>query len=310
MVVLFASKVHIVDSMSTEKNWNNYAENNNFIDISDTYVAQLTTLLWSSEITMRNKDGVEKVIKDASAGFQIREDSLYYRTDSDLYCFNFITEENTLVKEGVIKFCIQNNVLYAKIADATGQALLRKDLTSGNETKITEKVYRFWIQEDVLYVVPNELEKELHIYNLDGTKQKIISYPIPDLANHTLYLWNEKTADFCWPTLEMVDLSTSYLSRKRLFQNYEGPSPHTVIAASEEHFFISFQTLKYDGSFVSDVDDPQNGLWYIESETYEQRKISDLVFDSLFMTDDYLFGTIGNDLYAVDLETFEVQEAN
>jgi len=308
----------LIGSMGTEKNWNNYAGYNNKIDVTDTYVAHLTSSIFSSKITMWNRDGAAKIITEAEPGFCIDGDFLYYKDEKKLYRFNYLTEEKELLSDDVSDFFVQDEVLYIQTLrlneedpELDGYRLHKRDLSTDEEILVAKDSFKFWVHNDVLYHTEGFPDDILYLKNPAGDALGTVDFPILELFSHTLYFWQGKAVS-CWDKdLILTDFKDKTQTEVELFQDYEDGTGRLVYAVSDEMFFFSWQSLEYYGSFIFDIDNEEhNGLWYVEPETYEQRKVCDLVFDSLFMTDDYLFGTVENDLYAVNLETFEVQEVN
>lgn len=73
---------------------------------------------------------------------------------------------------------------------------------------------------------------------------------------------------------------------------------------NDEKIFFCFEAAKVDGPFVRTVDDEGNGLWMIDPISHETKKISDTVYDRLFLFGDTeLVGILNGKAYKIDIST-------
>ena len=81
-----------------------------------------------------------------------------------------------------------------------------------------------------------------------------------------------------------------------------------IPTCDETHLYFSFHATKTNGSIVTKVKSKNNGVWYVNTETKEIRKICDMYFEDLFLCDDVLLGASGKSLYRIDVETGEIKK--
>ena len=296
-------------SLDQKVNYNNYSNQMNRIDVNDRYIAIHRTVLWKSCIVVWDKNRNPIDLVPADCGFRLEGNDLYYSKGISVYKLDLSTKVKEKLDVSTSKFFVNDgNIVWQALLDSKS-AIKSKDNINDTVT-LVETSKRYWVCDDLVYYTQGA-EDNLYVFSLSSQEEKLIGALKDSNFDALLFqgecLLYEAMKD---GTLNVINTGTHEQTEIKLSIAPFYWADKVITNCSAEHIFLSFQSVAVDGSFVSNKEHVNNGLWYIDPETYEQRKISDLVFDSLFMTDDYLFGTIGNDLYAVDLETFEVQEAN
>lgn len=301
------SRPQLLQNVSENYNYSNYVDNNNHIDKNDRYCAVWSEQLFGSSITVWDNENNQQTISDASPGFQLNQDYLYYRVKTDLYRRNLLTGEPELLQKRVYKFYIEGDLLFVSLVNGD---LLEKNMKTNEQFAISEECDDFWIDGDKVYYT-KEICRELYEFSISGRENQYLTFSQDQIFSPLFCGRNRVFVDSFLENFYVYDTETSLQkSIKFPIESLAAGVDRVVLNGSKNKIFISYQARKANGSVVSSRDSEETGLWCLDMETEEKVKISDMIFDSMYMTEDFLFGTVGNDIYSIDLKTFEVQKVN
>ncbi|MBP3300080.1 MAG: PQQ-binding-like beta-propeller repeat protein [Clostridia bacterium] len=297
----------LISSNYSKTNSNNYIRNENFLDKSDDCVAIWNTRLFIPCITVWEKDGARRTVYGVNK-FMLDNGYLYYLDGNSLYRMSIDTGASDVVMDPVYDFYVHNNNL-VYISGVEGRFLFQ-NFSTGQKKEIAEDVYCFWVNGDLIYYV-GETNRELVVYSLNtGVVDSFnTSYTVNPYYDD-LYFYEDTVVHFddISDSINILNLNSFQEKDISLFGEPIPDQNHIRIAVNDKYLYLSFQKRNSSGSVVWNVSDLEtNGLWCIDLESGEKKRISEKTFDSLFVTDSHLFGiTPLQELYSVDLKTFIV----
>ena len=89
--------------------------------------------------------------------------------------------------------------------------------------------------------------------------------------------------------LVFISMETGKTERLSIVEN-AGANDRAYLICDETQIFFSYHATRTNGSIVTDIESENNGVWQINAETKEVRKISDTYFHSLYLCDGILWG--------------------
>lgn len=307
--VLQPADIHLTVTNTDHINYNNYTNlsdvatnldyrNGKFTCSQEYYVA--------SKLTMWDHTGQSRVLWGCGSNYQLQNDMVVYKKYGDLYIRDFEGEAIKIVKNVESYIVHESGIVYSRYVN--GSMLLDiywYDLDTQKETQIQSKVGGYCIADDKLVIY--DPYGWVSVYTQDECVRdvQIESLAPPETiqlrGNELIYAKSDNE-------LELVDL---YTGNTRSVVIYEAcRTAKTSFICDDQSIFVSFQAIKYDGSIVTDVSTEGNGVWYINPETLEKKKICDRYFSRLYLFNgDVLLGIDEyNNVYQISIEDGTVSE--
>ena len=280
-------------------NYNNYT-NENSIDYKDNKFAYIESNLFGSKLLIKDDAGKITSLKGVTAPFQLTEDGVAFIKNQDLYLQKLDEQKPTLIEKQVAKFYVYNNdIIYSTIFQwNTNKKQPSKLLVYNVGTKKIKTLHKdisdFCLGNDKVYVdytdYENDIENFIEISLKDFKVKKIAqieiqSYPFGFQANNKKIVLHHITNTFTF-----IDPETKEIKNVRAHKS-EHANDLIIFVLDNENLYFSYQATNTNGSLVSDENDETNGTYKIDLKTYEKQKITDEVFDELYLFENnQLFG--------------------
>lgn len=280
-------------------NYNNYTFKYDFVDAPCQYIdykdnkfAFIESNLFGSKLLIKDDAGKITTIKGVTAPFQLIDNSVAYKQNSTLY----FKEENTnnLISKNVHHFlAYQDKVIYTKhISLDDGENLYVYNTKTKKSELLFKKAGIFCIEEDTLYLFKVDDDKNslykinLKDYNTTKVDGVVLWGSIGKIMvsnNHLIYL-NDSNK------IEIINLK-SKKSKAVSLTTQNTYHDNISFVGDNNKIFCSIQAIYLDGPSSKKVDSQYNGTYKIDLKTYEKQKITDEVFDELYLFENnQLFG--------------------
>lgn len=296
----------------TVNNFNNYI-NNNYIDSNDDKLGYLTKSVWGSKLILVDNQGKHKYLLEINSPFRIFNNKVLYVKSNKLISKSIETNKNTVIAFNVDEFQLFNDLIIYKTKSIFNNTLgvwenelFTYDILTDRNTLISKNIQQFYISEDSLFTIEDGLLFEVSLIDFSKrniTDLEIDSYPflvMPLNKSKIVYLELNKIIIF---DTESNIKDSIYLTKSDYANN------RIIFICDENYIFCSFQATKTNGSVVNNKDDPNNGLWQLNTNTLEKEQLSQQVFDSLFLNGNgLLFGTKNNECFLIEVETKRVEK--
>ena len=295
-------------------NYNNYIYNehlyNNYVDYNGNKFCWLKKGLLSSTLTIIDDEGNYKYFSGIGSQFQLYDNKIFHMKDRTLYSKDIETGKNKKIANNVDKFvAFENLVIFStknKWNNKIGQwenKLYAYNYKTKEKNIIYENVYRFLINDKKLFIVDfDDVLFELSINDFSATKLHEIDVKA---APYNVFVQGNLWIFFFGNKFDVLDLEKNELVTITV---YEGFISDMKFICDKNNMFLSYQAKDNNGSFVFNKKDENNGLWKINSETLEKEKISDEIFERLYLFGNDLFGVKKNSLYQINIDTYEVKK--
>ncbi|MBQ7344629.1 MAG: hypothetical protein IJW45_01020 [Oscillospiraceae bacterium] len=268
------------------------------MDVDGARLAWQSYSLLGSKLTVVDGSGEETVVYGVSAPFQLLGDQVVYIEGGSLKIGSLDGKSEWKVADDVSDFIATPELILYQI----GMDLYQCDPYGHDSRSIKDDTYHFFVTDSRVYSM--DIDGHISCLGEDGTWTEVLwirvdGYPFSFEIQGDRIVYMDSN-EMCF-----VDLDSGEMKKIPLVD--ETYSNHRICyVCDEEDTFISFQGTKTDGSIVTDIDHGSNGLWVIDPETWTLRKLSDDVFQELYLFGgDQLFGVIDRSLYQIDTRTGE-----
>lgn len=282
----------------TQINYNNYVCDNQ-VDFKGNLFAWQESNIFSSKVSLLNDSGEHSVLTGVTAPFQLLEDRVLFVKEGILYQRILSTRTDTLIAENVYSFiAMEHTVLY--ISEDT---LFQYDLDDGKAKPLGENAYCFFIHHDQICIAEND--GKIMRLESDGTWSLLCSFPI---TSYPFFIMSMGDYIVCEQTNALLLINTiSGVTETVRVSEHNYATNRVAFICDNNRLFVSFQATKADGSIVFDVAHADNGVWSVDPETKEIRKLCDESFSQLYLFEgNLLFGVKNNYLYQIDIDTGRV----
>ena len=285
---------------ASQINYNNYIYYNQ-VDFKGDQFAWQKSSIFGSKLTLLDKSGESSVLNGVNAPFQLLENRVVFKKNGSLWQRAFSTMQDKLIAKDVFCFIAMEHTLFY-VAENT---LFQYKWNDGKITSLGENAYSVFLHQDQIHML--DMDGQLMRLEPDGTWNKLCSIPVTSLP-YCVMSYGEYVIYKQENNLIMVDPNTSEAEIVRI-TDHPNATDHVSYICDDSRLFVSFQATKSDGSIVRNVDYEDNGVWNIDYETKEKRKICDEAFYQLYLFEgNQLFGVKDNHLYRIDIDTGRVTE--
>lgn len=308
--VIPAANIHFTIMNMDEINYNNYTNSSyqsNNLDYRDDKLAWSESVFWSDKLTVWDQNGQSNVFWDCGTVFQLLNDTVVYTKNDNLYIRDS-TGEAIKIAQNIDSFMAhESGVLYTVAVDGTLAAKLYwYDWDNQKATLIHDSIRNFCVANDKLVIL--DTDDQLTMYTQDECVKNAYAeltrapFTFQLTGNQTVYAKNDNE-------LELVDLYTGNTRSVVIHESCRFAK--TAFICDDQSIFVSVQSIRYDGSIVTEVSSEGNGVWFINPETLEKKKICDRYFSRLYLFNgDILLGIddTHGDVYQISLEDGKVSK--
>ena len=270
-------------------NYNNYSDYCYF-DCRGDYIIRCNPYLTINAV-LQKPDTSTSVISAAQC-VQLTDNHLYFIRNNKLWRQDLSSGESDTIAIDVESFLVIEGIVYyiSSYSDAFPQALIKQDLSTGSSTTLLERsdysMDSLNYHNSQLYVITSE---GLLCFDNAGTYTTVCTYNITSFPYNAQISGNFLLYD-SGNSLVFVNLTSGERNIISISDSAHALDS-LVYICNDNHIFASFQATKADGSFVSDIDHADNGLYHINPQTGEKTKLSSETFNVLYLfADDILIG--------------------
>ena len=300
LVFVINNYIQIPNFKPTENpaiNYNNYVTGNS-VDYRNGKFA------WSNGTFLRvgtvvDTDGNIQIIYGVGDQIQLLDGGTAFLNQNTLV-INKKTKER--IAEKVDSFTVtENGILYARISDSYKKTLYWYDLATSTAKVVAENVAAYCVDEQKIFVLDDSGQVTLYSETAVEKKIKIDiqSYPITLMIQNNFLLYNSLN-QLCLLDPDTGDIRDIVLSESKYINN------RIAYICDKDCIVYSFQATGTNGSIVTDIDSPDNGIWIIDPVSFEKQKLCDETFYSLYLWGDVLIGENGNGLYQISIADGEL----
>ena len=193
-------------------------------------------------------------------------------------------------------------MLYLKQTDSDDSVLYWYDTTDKSHTEVMQDVLAYCVDEGRIVILQND--GWLSVCSEDSVERTVrieVPYlPFRFMLFQDCAVYPEKNDIFLVNILTGEKKTVAFT--ERIYAN-----DRLVYICDDEQIFVSFGATNTNGSIVSSVDDPANGLWKIDPVTFAAEKVSERFFDELYLFGGELFGISGDNVYQISASSKEIK---
>ena len=296
-------------------NYNNYINNDLLLDYKDGQIAIVKRNIFSSKLLVKDIDGNTNSYDISTSNMQIQENYIAYIEEGVLYLLNTKTDENIQMSNNIAEFILMDDRIiyvcgkYHEYGDYNKNKVFSYSFLDEESELLAEDVEQIFVKNDCVYavVVINKNRIRKRIINVD------LAYEVTNIEVDSVFFYKmlpcgdkiivENNAGVTIIDEETGQINEVFLSERRWATN------HIDFICNDQKIFVSLEVIKVDGPFRNVVNDEGNGLWMIDPISHETKKISDTVYDRLFLFNDTeLVGVLDGKAYKIDITTGEATE--
>ncbi|MBR2327495.1 MAG: hypothetical protein IKA51_02620 [Clostridia bacterium] len=300
LVFVINNYIQIPNFKPTENpaiNYNNYVTGNSVDYRNGKFVWRGSTFLRVG--TVVDTDGNIQKIYGVGDRIQLLDGGTAFLNQNTLV-INKKTKER--VAENVDSFTVtENGILYARISDSYKKTLYWYDLATSTAKVVAENVAAYCVDEQKIFVLDDSGQVTLYSETAVEKKIKIDiqSYPVTLMIQNNCLLYKSLN-QLCLLDPDTGDIRDIVLSESKYINN------RITYICDKDRIVYSFQATRTNGSFVADIDSPDNGVWIVDPVSFEKQKLCDETFYSLYLWGDVLIGENGNGLYQISIADGEL----
>lgn len=280
-------------------NYNNYLCDNS-LEHKNGHTVWSRSSAFGQQVLLSSGNGEVEKLSGVTMPCQIWEDRIFFVRRENLWQKPLEGGREQRIADTVSSFIVaEGNVYYL-----CQNELYRYDLSSGTVERIADGVLLFYFHDGQVFTV--DMDGVLSCMEPDGHWEVVCricidSYPFFIMPQRTYVI------ELLGYGLRYIDTSDGSTTIVPLIDN-EYVNHRISFICDEERTFVSFHATVTDGSVISKVEHPNNGLWVIDPETKVSRKICEETFDGLYLFgEDGLFGTKNDVVYLIDPHTGQVE---
>lgn len=298
LINMYNQTPRFIPKEKTKINYNNYVAGNS-VDYRDGRFAWSNSSILGAMGTVVHADGQVQRIYGADEQIQLLEGGTAFLNRGVL----FVNKESRIrVAENVDSFvAIGASILYSQLSDSYESALIWYDVQAKTSKTVASNVEAYCVDEHRLIVVDDNGWVTLYTETAVEKKIKIEipSYPF------TVMLQGENLLYKSSNKLCLLNLDTG--AKRELSLSADGYSNHRIrFICDKERIVYSFQATGTDGSFVTDAESPNNGVWIVDPLTWETQKLCEETFGELYLWGDTLIGRNDAGAYQISVKTGEL----
>lgn len=282
----------IKDISFTKANYNNYVSDNMF-DCRNNRAAWQSNVFFNSKLTISDGEGNNLVIRGKTESFQLLDNKFVFLKKGDLFYCLYSNEKKQLIAKDISKFVATEKRVYY----ISNNTLFEFNFDNQKSNKLKSKIDFIYYHKDKLFVIAQN--GQLFSFNSEGKWQTLCKLEIDFLPMNFMpqndFIISEVGNEFKYTNIYTGVTETISIVK----DNYENNK--ICYICDDNLLYVSFQSTKTNGSFVKDVDSEMNGLWCYDYQNKKTKKISNDVFEQLYLFEDNnLFGVKNNKLYRVE----------
>lgn len=284
---------------ATERiNYNNYLLENPLDHKGDYTVWERFSLL-GEQVLLSSSSGEVEALSGVTTPCQIWENHIFFLRKDALLQKPLKGGNERNIADSVSSFIVAEGSVYYL---CRGE-LFSRDLTTGSVQLLADKIYLFYFHNNQVFVMDETgvvscLEPDDHWRTVCTIR--FGHYPFLMMPQR------EYVIDSLGYGLRYTNTSDGSTTIVPLINN-EYVNHRISFISDEDRTFVSFHATETEGSMVSEVDHPSNGVWVIEPETKIPKKICGETFDGLYLFgEEGLFGTRNDVLYQINPYTGQV----
>ena len=286
-------------------NYNNYINNAILLDYKDGQIAIVKRNIFSSKLLVKDAGGNTTSYDISTSDMQIQENHIAYINKGVLYLLNTKTDENIQISNDITEFILMDDRLIYVCGTFSKNKVFSYSCLSEESEILAEDVEQILVKDDCVYAVKVKKHDNTikRIINTETDVQEaevevdFYSYKLLPCGDAFVVVNNAGVTITDGKTGERNDVFVS---------DYYSATSFNHFICNDKKIFLSFEASKANGSFVYTVADEGNGLWMIDPISHETKKISDTVYNRLFLFGDTeLVGILNGKAYKIDISTGE-----
>ncbi len=306
LILLSKDKITITPKNIDSINQNNFTTKNNTVDYFNGNFAYISSGLFGDCLNIVNANGICKKIQDVDKNFKLLKDALIYIKNGDLCIENLHNKSKKIIANDVYEFLVDNNNVYYHSNTKESQ-LCAYNLRFKKTKVLATNIDSFSVNNDRVYIVDNH--GELYSINIDCNEKTHYDFAPPYFSVYQPIALCENA--FLYKTSNHIyTYSFDTNNSKTICIEDDCDNSHlSSFICNDNTIYLTYQAVEYDGSLVKEKQHQNNGIWQINPKSAENKKVSDAVFDRLYLFDDeVLIGTNHNGIYQINVETGGITE--
>lgn len=281
-------------------NYNNYITDNK-LDYKGNQFAWQSGSSFTSKLTVLNSNGEYTVFSGITSSFQILNDRIVYKKGDKLLQRSLSDQQEQCIAQEVSEFVATENAAFYLV----GSTIFQYRWMDRNTARLKDNIMQFYIHNDRLHAI--EQNGSLIRLEDDGTWQNLCMLQITEYPFYVM-----PQGDFVISRFRNELVYTNiYTGRAETICLSEGDYANHRICfiCDDQQLFVSFQATRTDGSIVRDISNADNGVWCVNFQRKQRKKLCDDTFDQLYLfANKQLFGVKDNQLFQIDTETGDVEK--
>lgn len=290
----------------TPINYNNYSDYCCFDSRNDHFIR--CNLYFPGNAILQTPDNSTSIVS-AESNVQLTDSYLYYIRNYKLMRRNLSSGKTNTIASNVSSYlALEDTIYYISIDFNTYQSsLVKYDLSTDNCTTLIcdedLSIESINYHDGHFYALLDDYGTERLLRFDDAGAYttvcafEITSFPYNAQISRNFLLYDSGNS------LVFVNLTSGARNTISISERAHAIDS-LVYICNDNHVFVSFQATKTDGSFVSDIDHADNGLYHINPQTRERTKLSSETFDVLYLfSDDILIGNQNGKWVKIDTHT-------
>lgn len=279
-------------------NYNNYLLDDP-LDHKDGLTVWETSSILGQQVLLSSSSGEVKELSGITTPCQIWEDQIFFIRKESLWQKPLEGGTGRSIAKSVSSFIVAEGRVYYLCQDK----LFVYDLADEATQELADDVYLFYFHNDQIFAMDET--GVLSCLEPDGQWSAVCTICINGFP-FFIMPQREYVIDSLGYGLRYTDTSDGSTTIVPLIDN-EYVNHKISFICDDDRTFVSFHATETNGSIVSKIDHPNNGVWVIDPETKIPQKICAEVFDGLYLFgEDGLFGTKNDVLYQIDPTTGQV----
>lgn len=295
---LYNQTLQFTPQENTVINYNNYAAGNS-VDYRNGRFAWSNRTIFGVTGTVVHADGQVQKIHGAGEQIQLLDGGTAFLDESEL----FINKEGkTCIARNVDSFvAIGTDILYSQCSDSYESTLYWYDAKAETSKVVAQNVDAYCVDEHKLIVLDNSGWVTLYTETAVEKKIKleVPRYPITLMLQDNNLLYRSLNG------LHLVNLDTG-AEQEIVLSEGEYVNDRISFICDKDHIVCSFQATRTQGSDVSNIASPNNGVWLVDTIALEKQKLCDEAFGELYLWGDMLIGKNETGTYQISMTNGEI----
>lgn len=279
-------------------NYNNYISNN-VLDCNGDRLAWQSNSLLAPKTTIYDKNGENLVLTGGIDDFQLLEHKIVFSKNGNLFERYYEDNKKQLIAKNVSEFLATEECVYY----LSDYILFEFDFTSKTSKELKNKIDFIYFHQNKLFAIDED--GQLFSLNSDRSWQTLCKLQI-DFLPMCFMPQGDFLISIAGNEIIYTDINTGSRNVKFSLADNNYQNNRISFICDDELLYISFQATITPNSYsVKNVDDPANGLWCYDYSTNQLKKISNDVFEKLYLFENNtLLGVKNNQLQQIDTKNF------